>query len=229
MTKFLTAPTERPPFANLGPKNSLPERVGCDVVWEGRAGLAGAQRKAIPDLIASVREKTSSGPRLGRELEQMEKANLPYRFLIVEGIPQWDREGNMVGQHTKWTINHHNGVLLSVQLAGVMVLTSRNALETCQVVEYLWGWTQREEHVSSLIVRDKAPRNGWGRADDKTTFTHIFSAVDLISSEMSQRIFDMHGNILTLTVGEEELSKVPGLGPKRIKSILSTFGVTDAN
>lgn len=215
---YLVSPAERPPISNLGPNSPLPERIGCDIVWEGRTGMAGCQRKAIPDLIASVRDK-----RLGRELEQMEKAKLSYRFLVVEGIPQWDREGNLVGQHTQWTINHHNGVLLSVQLAGVMVLSSRNALETCAVVEYLSGWTQKPDHVSSLIVRDKAPRSGWGKADDKTTFTHIFSAVDMVSSEMSGRIFDSLGNILTLRVGEEELKTVPGLGPKRIASILKTF------
>lgn len=218
MTKFLTAPSERPPVENLGPKSPLPESVGCDVVWEGARGMAGCQRKAVADLIASVRDK-----RLGRELELMEKAKLAYRFLVVEGTPQWDREGNLLTAHTRWSMKQHNGVLLSCQLQGVMVVTSRNPLETCAVIEHLYEWSQKKEHVSSLLARDKAPRNGWGHMDDRTSFCHFFSAVDKISNELSGRIYDTLGNILTLTVGEEELKTVPGIGPERIASILNTF------
>jgi ERCC4-type nuclease len=220
MTKFLVSPAERPPITTLGTNSPLPERVGSDIIWQGAEGLAGCQRKAIPDLISSVHDN-----RLGREVGQMSKADLRYRFLVIEGQPSWDREGNLAGSRSRWSIRQHNGVLLSVQQQGIQVVSSRTSLETCAVIQHLYDWTQKKDHVSSLLAREKTPKNGWGQVDDKTTFVHFFSAVDDIKDKMAARIYDMYGNILTLTVGEEELFKVPGLGPKRVASILKTFGV----
>jgi ERCC4-type nuclease len=96
-------------------------------------------------------------------------------------------------------------------------------LETCAIIEHLYDWTQKKDHVSSLLARDKAPRNGWGKTDERSTFVHFFSAVDGVSNEMSGRIYDALGNILALTVGEAELKTVKGLGPTRIASIMKTF------
>lgn len=222
MTKFLISPAERPPITTLGTNSPLPEKVGSDIIWSGAEGLAGCQRKAVPDLIASVHDN-----RLGREVEQMSKADLRYRFLVIEGQPSWDREGNLAGSRSRWSIRQHNGVLLSVQQQGIQVLSSRTPLETCAVIEHLYDWTQKKDHVSSLLARDKTPKNGWGQTDERSTFVHFASAIDGISMEMSGRIFDVLGNIFTLKVGEDELRTVKGLGPARIASIMKTFAAVE--
>lgn len=213
MTSFYIAPTERPPISSLGQVSSLSEKFGVDILWESKHGLCGVQRKEQMDLVSSVRDG-----RLGREFEQM--AQLKARFLVIEGQPAWDRSGNLQTVHTRWSLRQQWGVELSAQMKGVQVLHTRNALETCMMCEYLATWTEKDEHVSSLLARTGPPKNGWGRMDDKATFVHVFSSLPSVSTELSTRIFDKFGNILTLKITPEELQTVDGIGPKRAKAIV---------
>lgn len=216
---ILIDPTEDPPFSELGQPSKWVQELGVDALWSSPLGLAGCQRKTVSDLVGSARNPHAH---LGVQFKDMVK-NLAHAFLIVEGTPAFDREGNWMSQYARWTVKEHEGVYLRAQSMGVLVLTSRSALDTCRVVEHLYEWTQKEDAVSSLLTRSKAQANGWGQIDDRSTFIHIFSAVGGVSTEMCGRIFDELGNILTLKVTEEELKRVKGLGPKRIASIMKTF------
>lgn len=217
MIECLTAPTERPPFSQLGPTSSLPEKFGVDVMWSTRHGTAGLQRKEVMDLVASVRDG-----RLGKELVQM--SSLSVAFLCVEGTPAWDREGNLQSQHTRWTRRQHWGVMLSIQSQGVMVLETRNALETCSLVEYLCEWSDKEERTSSLLARPGPTKNGWGRMDDRGTAIHVLSGLPGISTELATRMYDAFGRApIGLTVTKEQLLAVDGLGPKRVDSIVKAL------
>lgn len=217
MIECLTAPTERPPFSQLGPTSSLPEKFGVDVMWSTRHGTAGLQRKEVMDLVASVRDG-----RLGKELVQM--SSLSAAFLCVEGTPAWDREGNLQSQHTKWTRRQHWGVMLSIQSQGVKVLESRNALETCSLVEYLVEWSDKEERTSSLLARPGPSKNGWGRMDDRGTAIHVLSGLPGISTELATRMYDAFGRApIGLTVTKEQLLAIDGLGPKRVDSIVKAL------
>lgn len=227
MTQLLISPAERPPITNLGINSPLPEMVGADVTWQGLHGMAGVQRKTVSDMIASVRPAPGQEPRLGKEVKQMTDS-LHYRFLVIEGVPQWDTEGRLMDAHANWTLKNHNGVLLSVQSQGIMCLTSRNQYETCRVIQHLVEWTQKSDHVSSLIARQKVPTDGWGRLDDRTTFIHVASALPMIGTEMAARIFDVHGNIFALKVTKEQLMEVSGIGKRRAESIIRTFSSSSA-
>lgn len=219
MTAFLTAPTERPPVANLGPKSSLPESLGVDVLWESRYGLCGLQRKEQSDLIASVRDG-----RLGKELEQMKQ--LKMAFVCIEGTPSWDREGNLQTQHTKWTLRHQWGVTLSIETKGFPVVATRNQLETCSLIEYLAGWTDREEHVSSLLARPVSVRNGWGKMDTEAFAIGVMTTLPDINTVLAKRLWDHFGKcILGLTVTEEELLAVKGIGKKTASDIIKACGM----
>lgn len=223
MTTFIVSPAERPPITSLGQTGALPELVGADVIWEGHKGLAGAQRKEISDLISSVRPTTPGAePRLGKEVAQL-KSSVAYAFLIVEGTPAWDREGNLQSQYQKWTIKNHNGILLSVQAQGIMVLTSRNALETCSVIEHLAEWTQKPDHVSSLLQRPKPQSNGWGRLSDRDTAISVYSGIPGCGVELAARIFDAGLKLLKPGVTVEELMSVRGIGKPTAEKIVKAI------
>lgn len=188
-TALYVSPSERPPVSQLGTVSSICERLGSDILWESKHGMVGVQRKAVPDLIASVRDG-----RLGKELVQQQ--TLHTAFLVIEGQPAWDREGNLVSQHTRWNLRQHNGVILSALKQGVLVLTSRNPLETCSLVEYLVEWSDKDEHVSSLLSRNVQSKNGWGRMDSRVFAVSFLSGLPSISIELAGRIFDRFGNIV---------------------------------
>lgn len=216
MNRFVISPAERPPITNLGTVSSLPERLGVDIAWEGREGMAGAQRKTYMDLIASVRDG-----RLGRELQQME--TLKYRFLILEGVPAWDQSGNFQSSHIQWTMRQQFGVELSIQSSNCFILRSRSALETCSTCEYLFDWTQKERSVSSLLQRQSVPTNGWGKIDNRTMALHVWTGVPGLGLELAGRIYDKGLRLLRCGVTKEELLSVDGIGPKKAAQILKAL------
>lgn len=221
MTSYLVSPAERPPISNLGPNSPLVEKVGCDVIWDSKHGLAGCQRKEVADLIASVRPSAGQEPRLGKELEQMKSAHLSFAAVVIEGTPTWDREGNLMSQHTQWTMKNHNGVLLSIQRAGVSVLTSRNALETCSIIEHLAEWSNKDNQTSTLLGRAAPYKNGWGRFDDKAFAISVMTSLPDINTVLATRLWEHFGRcILGLTVTEDELMQVHGIGKKTAGSIV---------
>lgn len=196
-----------------------------DILWGIEGGkLAGAQRKTIPDLIASVQDPDK---RVGRELQQMQQ--LVAGFWIIEGTPQWDREGNLMDQHRRWSLKQHMGVELSIQRHGFMVVHTRNPLETVATCEYLATWTETklEEHVTSLLYRP-ATKNGWGRLDDRATAIHVLSGLPQIGMEFAERIFDHYKRVpCRHDLAENPPTAIHGVGPKRARAILKILGGVD--
>lgn len=185
------------------------------MLWSGRSGLCGVQRKAVPDLIASVRDG-----RLGKEFAQMERLTL--RGLVVEGSPQWTLDGQLLEGSTSWSIKQHRGILMSAQLKGIVVLTSRNHLDTLDAIHHMAEWSERDEQVSSLLSRGGPKPDKWGKLTDRATAIHVMSGIPMIGPELAARIFDTFGKVpLQWTVTEEELREVKGLGPKRAKSLMA--------
>lgn len=218
MIECLISPAEREPILSLGKVSSLPEKLGSDILWSSETGMAGLQRKAVLDLIASVRDG-----RLGRELQQM--SSLTHRFLCIEGTPAWNQDGSLVAQHTQWTRRQQWGVELSIQRQGVMVLRTRTPLETCALVEYLAEWTDKKEHSSSLLARPGPQANGWGKHDDRSTGLHVMSGWPGVSIELSGRIFDFYGRIpCRHDLIDKPLTLVAGIGEKRAAQIMKVLG-----
>lgn len=214
---YLIAPTEPKEIAALGQTSSMPEMVGADILWSGRHGLCGVQRKTIPDLIASVRDT-----RLGKEFEQMQR--LAFRGLVVEGNPQWTRDGDLLDNHSRWTMRQHRGVLMSAQVKGIVVLTTRNHLETLDAVTQMTEWSNKEDQVSSMLYRGNGKGDGWGQLTDRSTAIHFLSGIPGMGVELAARLFDQFGRVpITWSVTREELLEVPGLGPKRVDQLLKVL------
>lgn len=214
---ILTAPTERPPISTMGTVSSLPERMGSDLLWQSPHGLVGVQRKAHSDLIASVRDN-----RLGVELEQMQALFLG--VVIIEGMPTYTIDGQLLSKHVQWSLAQQRGVEWSIQQKGIMVTHTRTVAETVQAVEHLYRRTQEAEHESSLLKRPGPQRNGWGKLTDRATAIYLMSGIPGLGIELSTRLYEHFGRcILGLVVSEEQLLDVEGLGPKKVASILKAL------
>lgn len=215
--QIFVAPTERPPFSLLGPSSTLPERYGSDAIWNSPHGLCGVQRKAVPDLIASVRDT-----RLGMELVQMQL--LHTAMVVIEGQPSWTADGQLLTQHTQWSLKQQRGVEWSIQSQGVMVCWTRNPAETVSAVEHLYERTQQADHVSSLLARPKAQKNGWGKLSEKSMGVHFLSGIPGIRIELATRIFDHFGKVpLRWECGEDEFLKIKGIGKEKVSALMKVL------
>lgn len=215
MTDLLIDPTEDPPISLLGQSSSLPAQLGADIIWANDNGLCGVQRKTIPDLIQSSQQNGH----LGVQIKDMIKS-LVHAFLVIEGQPGWDREGNLMSQYARWSISQQEGVELSAQMAGVKVLHTRSALDTCRTVEHLVKWTMKKDHAPSLLARGNPQANGWGQTDDRLTGIHIMSGWPSVSVELAGRVYDFYGRVpCRHDIAEKPLTDVAGIGPKRAATL----------
>lgn len=215
--EILVAPTERPPISTMGTTSSLPERMGSDLLWQSPHGLVGVQRKAHSDLIASVRDN-----RLGVELEQMQALFLG--VVIIEGMPTYTIDGQLLSKHVQWSLVQQRGVEWTIQQKGIMVTHTRTVAETVQAVEHLYRRTQEATHESSLLKRPGPQRNGWGKLTDKATAVYLLTGIPGIGIEMATRIFDHFGRApIALTCTVEELLEIEGIGEKKAAAILKAM------
>lgn len=189
-------------------------------MWTCHDGsFAGAQRKAVNDLVASIR-----GDRIARELGQAE--SLQHRFLIVEGDWEW----NATGQSRRvrsFTRAQFDGVMLSIQVEyGWMVLHSSSLADTGRLLGRLQAWFEKKSHGS--LSRRPKPRGDvevkWGGSRHRATGIHILQSFDGVGPKAAGAIFDHFGRVpLALTCTEDELRAVPGVGPVIVKRIVEAL------
>lgn len=217
--EFRVAPTERPPISDLGISSLETEEHGVDILWEGLGGKWGVQRKAVPDLIASVRDG-----RLGQELVQM--GQLVQACVVVEGRTQWTRDGVLLGQYGSWTITQHRGVLCSIQQAGAWVLTSADASDTCSVVRQLAERSIREKPSSLLSGKGMSAKDEWGRTTGRSYAIRMMSTWPGVSVVLAARIFDHFGRVpVKWDVTETELREVEGIGKGKAGELMKLLEV----
>lgn len=216
---YLIAPSEPPLIKSLGTVSSVPERHGADILWGEPAvkGLVGIQRKEISDLVASIHDG-----RIQKEIHQLTTCSLS--FLAVEGKPHWSTEGQLMSQFTNWTRSQHRSFLRSVQMRGVMVEFTDNTADTVALVEEIRRWAAKKEHLS-LDRRPKPDRVAWGMSNDKAWGCHVLQSVEGIGPKQAEAIWDHCGRLpFGLTLTPADLAKIPGIGPKRVQSLVRAFG-----
>jgi ERCC4-type nuclease len=219
---LLVAPTEPPVLKALGKVSSTPERWGCDFLSiGGKGGKVGVQRKRWDDLVAS----TADG-RLAKEVQQMGRR--VQGLLIVEGAPVWGPDGRMVKQWggRDWTRQGWEGLLWSVQDAGVKVAFTRGLDETAERIEWWVKWANSDHRV--LRTRAGRPGSIWGTPGDREWGAWLLQGFDGIGPELADRIVDHFGRVpLGWTVGEKELAGVKGLGKKKVAKMVKVLGYKD--
>lgn len=224
VTNFLISPAEHAaPIKDLGRVSSLPERHGADVMWMDPTikGLVGVQRKAIPDLVASVQDG-----RLAKEVAQLQTCKVA--VVIVEGRPRWSSEGQLMMGYVKWSRTQHRSLLRSIQGRGIFVEHSDSIADTAALIREIASWVGKGDHTS-LDRRPKPGPNNWGKVDDEAWACHLLQSVPDIGPVQAKAIWDHFDGAIpvALTTDAVELAKVPGLGPKRIAKILKAFNAND--
>lgn len=216
---MLVSPAEPAAVRALGRTSMVPERFGFDVMWWAAGARVGVQRKEVKDLRASVDDG-----RLAKELRQAECAAVSRKVLIVEGSVRFDDQGRMQGRYTgRWTRAMWNGVLWGMWNAGWWVHPTANIRETCEALEMLEKWTQKERHGSLAARASKVP-SIWGtRPSDREYATWVLEGIDGVGAELAGRIYDTFGGLPVQWaegVDEQWMEMVPGIGKIKARKIM---------
>lgn len=215
--------TERPTFYSHLPKHTpstLPERFGCDVAWNVEEDWWGVQRKEVADFIASVQDG-----RLAKEVGQMKQTVMPH--VVVEGDVRFTNEGVLIWNN--WgakdvTKKQWQGMVWSLQRAGVAVTYARTARDTAATVVSLIEWSSKDRHSS--MARRPGPVGKWGKADSREFGEHLLMGLPGVGPELATRIWDAFGCVpWQWTVTEAQLLAIEGIGKVKARQILDAFGV----
>lgn len=225
---MLVAPTElkHTAFRALtasGRGSNKPERMGVDFAFACRGRWSGVQRKEIRDFVASVNDG-----RLRQEVQQMAGAELEYKALIIEGAVRWSMDGALIGDNygASWNREKHIKQLLSVQDAGVFVLSSSDTADTARVLTDFQGWVAKGDHTS---LKGRGPMvSAWGTKGNRDYQLHVLTSLPGIGLELATRILDELGMIVGLRVTPEQLLAVHGVGRKKVDAIMRALETLDA-
>lgn len=211
---MLVSPAEPLRLKHLGKVSSIPERHGCDFLIIAKGQRTGVQRKEFPgDFVSSVAD--------GRLYDLVRKmAKLDRAILIIEGYGRWLETGELDWPHARLNRTAFHGLVFSLcWLWGIEVWQNGGMDETKQMLADLEHWAGKDEH-KSLNVRPGPKKDAWGVEEPRQRALHVLQSFGGIGPEMAGRIYDHFGRLpLGWDVTVSQLMEVPGIGPKRAKSI----------
>jgi ERCC4-type nuclease len=208
------SPTEQNPAFKNFKISSLCEQRGSDFLFPvTELGFVGIQRKAIRDLVASLRDG-----RLAKEIGQME--GLGMKVLILEGKNNWTRDGESTLVNG-WSETQQTGVIFSMFLKNFLVLETVDHLHTSRSILQLQKYLAKSNH-SSLDRRPKAVGT-WGKADSKEFAIHVLQSFPGVGVDLARRIYDRFGLPLQWTVDVLDLQQLDGIGVKKAAQIIGAL------
>ena len=205
---MLVSPTEPEELKALGIVSSLPEEYGADFLWGTPHGIVGVQRKAVPDLLASL-----SDGRLAVDLARLDSCDAA--VLVMEGRTRWTADNRLIDR--AYRREAWEALLLSVQFsAGVPVVRTDSLSDTVFWLRCAVEWFSKETH-RSLRTRPKTT-DSWGVYNFST---HMLQSFPGIGPELAERIVRHFGGVpLRWTVTERELMSVKGIGQERARAMI---------
>lgn len=223
------SPTEPLLIRRLGATSSYPERLGADVFWVANSRWYGVQRKEISDFVASVHDG-----RLAKEVAQMSRLHV--RALILEGRWAWTVDGQWAGggsrgrhgQTRQWDRFRQYQQEFSLLSAGVWVLHADTMAETADLIRDLERWSRKTSHSTATGRPGPSTTAMWGTPDSRDWWVWVAMGWPGVGPELAQRMVDHFGGRLPLRweVDEAQMTKVPGIGPKRARQLLAIGGPT---
>lgn len=174
------------------------------------------ERKTPGDLLTSLQT--------GRLQDQLKRLveDCDYPFLLIEGHMFATEDGfvRFKSQTLKWKFTSVQNILITAQLSGVYLVFSDNRRCTAAVVEAMFNYFQKEEHLS--LLRPKVFRPF---PDDLTTIREmIVAAVPGIGPELSKRLIETFGTPAEVFLAnKEELMKVEGIGPSKVEKMIEVI------
>jgi ERCC4-type nuclease len=200
---MLVAPSEPAALRALGTYSAECERRGVDFLFLTSKGLAGVQRKTPSDLVASLDDG-----RFEVDLSKIAESDMVTAILLIEGKWWWE---DRFGRQNHMTKPKLQGLTLSVQSRGVMIMTTDSLEETADWLTRIPVWLEREEHSSLLRVPKQR---------SLTPGQRMLSQIDGCSLVRARSIEEFFGSApLRWTCTEKEMLKVPGVGPGTAKNL----------
>jgi ERCC4-type nuclease len=187
----------------LGTYSAECERRGVDFLFLTSKGLAGVQRKTPSDLVASLDDG-----RFEIDLSKIAESDMVTAILLIEGRWWWEDRFGRANHMTKPKLQ---GLTLSVQSRGVMIMTTDSLEETADWLTRIPVWLEREEHSSLLRVPKQR---------SLTPGQRMLAQIDGCSLVRARSIEEFFGSApLRWTCTEKEMLKVPGVGPGTAKNL----------
>lgn len=212
---MLVSSTERPPISLMGRLSTRPERYGADILLSSKLGSVGIQRKEVKDFIASITDG-----RLAKESQQLK--HLAIAIIIIEGEFRWTTEGNLFDSYTRYTRSQHESMLLSLQHSGIWLMNSTSSTDTVRLILGIEKWANKTAH-QSLTLRPK-PAGKWGVTSSRDFSLHLLQSFDGIGAVTAAAILDQFQGVpLAWTATAQQLTQVPGVGPKRAAALMAAL------
>lgn len=224
MTIFVSPAERAPALLALGKVSSIPEAWGFDFCWSLDGKIAGIQRKSVVDFRASVHDG-----RLVKEVSQMQHDFVGLAIIIIEGINRWTSDGELYDEHSQYKESQHNGLLLSIQSRGIMILHTNDIAGTARVIKSTYEWSKKDKHVS-LDVRPKA-KSKWVVVDGKDLALHILQSFPTCGVGTSEIVWEYCDRTIPLKWkfdSMDDLRAIPGIGKVRAKAMWEALNPPDA-
>lgn len=216
MSRTYVAPTEPLQLRDAADVVSLhPEHYGCDILVHGTASTIGIQRKAVPDLLASLDDG-----RLAEQLVLM--GGLDLKIILIEGPLHWTTEGVLLIDHWGSTISRDQfrKVVLSIRSTGCDVEYSASLADTIDWMEVAQEWADNEIH-STLTPTSSSVKGNWGERKRRHYQLQVLMGFPGIGPGLANSILDTVGWPFQLVA---DLTNVRGLGKKKLAQIEEVFG-----
>jgi ERCC4-type nuclease len=211
---ILVSPTERPPFPSIGTVSSAPEKWGVDFLMHTKRGMVGVQRKALPDLVASLNDG-----RVAREIIDMRELDIG--IWMIEGMPKWSTDGQLMQSRVTFTRERLMGFNLSIQSQGYWVMITEDREDSARSLLLLESWMETEH--KSLHQRPN-PQGVFGTPTSKEWLVHFIQGLPGIGHDRARAIAQFYDRSpITLRAGVD-LSEIPGIGRKVADRIEKLIG-----
>jgi len=174
------------------------------------------ERKTPGDLLTSFQ----TGRFQGQVRRLVEDCNYP--FLLLEGHMFATSDGftKFKSQIVKWRFVSVQNILITAQLSGLYLVFSDNKKGTVKMVEGMFNYFQKEEHLS--LLRPKVINIFYN--DTAAAREMIVSSVPGIGPELAKRLLaKFRTPAEVFLANKEDLMEVEGIGPAKVEKMVEVF------
>lgn len=197
----------------FGPDNVVPANLPVDFGFFVGGQQKLVERKVCPsDFVASIKDRLHTQ---GVVLAENQGG------LILEGKFEYSHDGRVIvnGYPRDWTVFQITGVIMSLEDAGIKVVSSPSVLHTPAVLHEMYRWFGKVGKPS-FISRRPSPRYEWGAPTMKERVLYAFQGFGM-GPETARKAWKAAGTLRRmLEMGEKDLQQIPTIGPGRAKKVL---------
>jgi ERCC4-type nuclease len=202
--------------------SSVCEPNGCDILATTSLGFVGIQRKTLVDLEASLRDG-----RFSVQLAQIRSSSiLCLRVVIIELDRTRTTTDGKGFVDSSLTVSALRSIGCKLFLNGTHMVESRNLQDTCNIIEGLADYVERDR--ADALVRPKPTGNAWGTRSNRDWGIHVLQSFPGIGPRHAGLIYDRYGVPLKWVVTETDLRSIPGIGKIIAKRLISSLTEPDA-